>query len=563
MKLDAAQQGKLTDYVDNQLLKDLDLFEQAYGYRGNRFLAQWLILNNVFPAQIDFTARDGMYYILYDLHSVPFIHNLTQRNFLNKHAVGSRDIGELISVFTSFVEIGNDGRGGRYYATFFLEKNEVFVFDHDPEEYVKLPKTLVTLMKAHPIKKIYPFIEEIVEKNADRLGFKSILNQPKKVHYSVKKMMTDWYDLLKMIKGLTEIKPFTNENYDRYSYKTTKFDSNHKIVQSILNKDSNYYLYNDYRAVCNSVIARNYYWYFFTGQIETLKKYIRDTVDIKGEFYQAIRIAFEKLANRDESDTDISYDEIEKVRGVNGIELKKFIYFIENKTRFKTGSNEALFEMVLEKVIKMERPKLIIFSNGGISNGMLSVKIGMSISEEMLIPYWSKLSFLNHLEIDNCGWTKVPKEIGLLSNLKRLSFNRNKISKLSNELNDLKHLQQLSIDKNELKSIPALQLPSLINLSLSENKFEKIPNEVWNHSHLQGLWMDDNQIKVISKEIIKVKSLNFLSLNNNFISELPDEITHINSIQLKNNQLTEYPKKIVEKLAYPQLLRLEGNRFNS
>ena len=63
-----------------------------------------------------------------------------------------------------------------------------------------------------------------------------------------------------------------------------------------------------------------------------------------------------------------------------------------------------------------------------------------------------KFTFLTELEIRACGLRKIPKEIGLLVNLKCLNASYNKIKTLPASFGNLKRLKVLDLSKNSLNS---------------------------------------------------------------------------------------------------------------
>eukprot|EP00833_Pecoramyces_ruminatium_P003539 jgi/Orpsp1_1/1177571/evm.model.c7180000061971.1 len=90
-----------------------------------------------------------------------------------------------------------------------------------------------------------------------------------------------------------------------------------------------------------------------------------------------------------------------------------------------------------------------------------------------------------------------------------------------------------------------------------------------NNSHIIGIFIENAIIKEIPSEIIQIKELNSLQLNNNKIKEIPNELFQLNNLsflelngneievipssikdseliglELKNNKIKEFPKEV-------------------
>ena len=98
-------------------------------------------------------------------------------------------------------------------------------------------------------------------------------------------------------------------------------------------------------------------------------------------------------------------------------------------------------------------------------------------------------------ELENKLIKKIPKEISVLSNLKKLDLSLNKISVIPKELGDLYNLKILFLYYNEITEIPKElgNLSNLEQLSLAYNKISEIPKEIGNLSKLQELNLSNNK----------------------------------------------------------------------
>ena len=103
------------------------------------------------------------------------------------------------------------------------------------------------------------------------------------------------------------------------------------------------------------------------------------------------------------------------------------------------------------------------------------------------------------------------------------------------------HLQYLNFSQNQLVKLPKEigVLTNLREICLSFNKFCEIPAALQACEKLETLLINDNQIKEIDvEELRKLKVLTVLDLSNNDIQQVPPELgtlTQIRSLQLEGN----------------------------
>jgi Leucine-rich repeat (LRR) protein len=145
----------------------------------------------------------------------------------------------------------------------------------------------------------------------------------------------------------------------------------------------------------------------------------------------------------------------------------------------------------------------------------------LNLDYSLLNLYKAQSIYLKEIHSNNIK--QIPKEIGLLYNLRRLDLNDNKIKRIPKEIG---------------------QLHNLIRLNLNNNKIKKIPKEIGQLNNLEQLYLNHNKIKEIPKEIGKLHNLQYIGLNHNKIKKIPKEIgqLHISKIWLKNNKIKKTPK---------------------
>jgi len=164
----------------------------------------------------------------------------------------------------------------------------------------------------------------------------------------------------------------------------------------------------------------------------------------------------------------------------------------------------------------------------------------------------SQLPKLDTLEMYACNIKTIPKEIGLLTNLKCLNLTLNDITKISPKIKNLKSLECLAISSNKLVSLPKNigDLSSLTQLFLTGNDIIELPNSICNLQELRELTLTSNNLKSLPSEIHKLKSLKKLALFGNKLQSLPKTIGQLtlNEIYLGGyqNEFTQFPNEIFQ-----------------
>jgi Leucine-rich repeat (LRR) protein len=95
----------------------------------------------------------------------------------------------------------------------------------------------------------------------------------------------------------------------------------------------------------------------------------------------------------------------------------------------------------------------------------------------------------------------------------------------------------------------ALKQPARVyKLVLAKKKLKQVPLEVLALRNLQVLHMNNNRLKTLPKEIVSLTNLQELNLFRNGINELPSEIAGLHNLQtllLGQNKLVTFPYEIV------------------
>jgi Leucine-rich repeat (LRR) protein len=218
------------------------------------------------------------------------------------------------------------------------------------------------------------------------------------------------------------------------------------------------------------------------------------------------------------------------------------------------------------------------------------------------------------LTISRNGIKKIPAEIGQLEHLIHLDASYNKIQKLPFTFKFLQRLNVLSLENNAIEYLSnEIILPSLEVLNLAQNplyeyteeiknlkvhtlldlsgvhsktipaftccfkrlkrlvfKFAKQvpPNWIYDCQALEQLELDHSNLHSLSPDIGRLKKLKILTLTDNNLTRIPDEIgncTSLETILLSHNILKSLPKSLstLEKLKEVDLKDNAFERFPS
>jgi len=131
----------------------------------------------------------------------------------------------------------------------------------------------------------------------------------------------------------------------------------------------------------------------------------------------------------------------------------------------------------------------------------------------------------------------------------------------------LANVEKFNRNGQNLNKLPKelVYMKNISNLILDNNELSSIPDEISNLDKLRFLSMRWNNISTISPEIGKLKNLTRLSLRENGISSLPEEIGDLSSLThifLQSNEIKVIPKSI-GRLKLLHILDLDNNLIES
>jgi len=185
--------------------------------------------------------------------------------------------------------------------------------------------------------------------------------------------------------------------------------------------------------------------------------------------------------------------------------------------------------------------------------------------------WWKDKAYYNGqtLDLSEQNLTQLPKEIGQLKDLLRLTIWNNKLTTLPKEVWQLTNLHTLHLGANSLTTIsPEIgQLKSLQSLTLRGNKsLITLPATIGQLQNLQELHLSDTNLKTLPKEMGNLKNLYRLSISINNLTTFPETISqlqNLNSLAL-GDDLTILPPEIGQLQNVPLYwLGLAGNKLTT
>ncbi|KAF8685365.1 hypothetical protein HU200_043989 [Digitaria exilis] len=154
----------------------------------------------------------------------------------------------------------------------------------------------------------------------------------------------------------------------------------------------------------------------------------------------------------------------------------------------------------------------------------------------------SKLTYLVTLDLGRNGLSgNIPDSIGELSRLNELHLDNNRMSgELPYTLSHCKNLKTIDLKVNyfsgELTKVNFSNLPNLKTLDLMMNNLSgKIPESIYACSNLTALRLASNKFHgQVSEEIGNLKSLSFLSLANNSLTNITGALQILSTSSSRN-----------------------------
>jgi len=177
----------------------------------------------------------------------------------------------------------------------------------------------------------------------------------------------------------------------------------------------------------------------------------------------------------------------------------------------------------------------------------------MMSNELNLCRLWDTSKIINgtRKEVYNHGIAlELPKEISILTNLKKLSLCNNNLESVQHEICLLTNLQKLNLSENKLLYLPTKisQLTNLQELDLNCNLLEYIRPETWALTNLEILGLEDNKLTNIPSEISLLTNLKDIDIGWNKIEYLPNELALCTKLQVLSIGVNPKLKSLPENL---------------
>lgn len=244
----------------------------------------------------------------------------------------------------------------------------------------------------------------------------------------------------------------------------------------------------------------------------------------------------------------------------------------EKEIKFKPYSKKRITQIIwkgenLVDTIPKGLTQLKDFYYLDLSNNQLSGEIPKYIKD------LTDLEVLNFQKNNFEG--EIPKEIGKLKNLKRLSLHNNELKgEIPKEIGELSNLQELYLHNNELTGFNNIfskdkekSLSNLEVLTLKNNNLQSLPEEIINFKSLYILNLKNNELTSLFKKFktaekdeevkMNLDNLEYLGAANNLLGcegySLPSEIGNLQSLsKLHGYHLrdTWHPRKLSIDLRY-------------
>ncbi|XP_013391845.1 malignant fibrous histiocytoma-amplified sequence 1 homolog [Lingula anatina] len=179
---------------------------------------------------------------------------------------------------------------------------------------------------------------------------------------------------------------------------------------------------------------------------------------------------------------------------------------------------------------------------------------GISIPEEI-----QNLTRLYKLHLPKAQLESLPDALFNIAALEDVNLENNRLTDIPDSIQNLPKLKYLNISNNQLTSFPVqlCSLSSLESLHLGSNKLHGIPKEIKNLKNLGRISLSNANLTSFEEICCKeMKKLEFLYLNGNQITEIPQDIKDLVSLKeldLSGNQITAIPDGIVHLVALCKL----------
>eukprot|EP00750_Incisomonas_marina_P011166 INCI16350.4.p1 GENE.INCI16350.4~~INCI16350.4.p1 ORF type:complete len:1412 (+),score=255.21 INCI16350.4:470-4237(+) len=174
-------------------------------------------------------------------------------------------------------------------------------------------------------------------------------------------------------------------------------------------------------------------------------------------------------------------------------------------------------------------------------------------------------SSLQQLDLSANRLVTLPRELGLLGNLRLLLLKDNRLCELPESLADLRELRVLTIAQNNIAKLPDAvgDLRNLQRLDAAYNLLEDLPQTFGNCTTLENLDLDTNKLRDLPRSFSQLTRLKRLKLTCNHIRQLPADfgaLRELEVLEVQTNQLERLPETIGQ-CARLQIVMLQRNNI--
>jgi len=299
--------------------------------------------------------------------------------------------------------------------------------------------------------------------------------------------------------------------------------------------------------------------------------------------YKDVSYKVETFRNNDSfSDTICYIDNLKEIHfvGFTGCEIPKCLPKMKDLVGIKIDDSCCFdLNLLFELVSPLKKFRAIYFKNINLTEiptkikllkNLQSIHICNSPNLHSIPDDLFSLEKLTDIDFKNCKIMNISNIILKLSNLQTINFENNNMNNLPSNLESLKSLTGLVLSGNPKLNyknvIISLQNnDSLIELYIGRNNLKKIPNEILKLKHLNRLGIQDNDLKIIPDIITKMDCVEELWLQNNNLTNIDKliKMKHLRRLYLENNKIRRISKNFEKLLDKGITVNLKGNPLDS
>jgi len=229
-------------------------------------------------------------------------------------------------------------------------------------------------------------------------------------------------------------------------------------------------------------------------------------------------------------------------------------YTIEQVNEFEkfTGFKEAFLKAEEVKALSLRGQSLTELPPG-MSKLTSLVYLDLGNNQFTDIPaVLDRIPGLQYLKMDSCAIKKVKRDLSRLSELSYLDLSSNMLSTVPASVFKIPGLTHLHLNNNWIRSLPnpkktPYAQSRLVFLSLMNNNLSQIPEQLSFLNDLAELDISHNNIRKITEDIIGLKQLTLLSLMHNPIKSIDPnffELRELQNLSILSSRFSSLPAKV-------------------